>query len=69
MRRRPEGATASKMQGKEGPGACEDRRRDPTGLEALQRAEIERRVGIGVASVYRVLADAKRKRDGQKSAV
>jgi DNA invertase Pin-like site-specific DNA recombinase len=38
------------------------------GSEGLQRAEIARRVGIGVASVYRVLADAKRKREGQKSA-
>jgi DNA invertase Pin-like site-specific DNA recombinase len=37
--------------------------------EGLQRAEIARRVGIGVASVYRVLADANRRREGQKSAV
>jgi DNA invertase Pin-like site-specific DNA recombinase len=28
--------------------------------EGLQRVEIARRAGIGVASVYRVLADAKR---------
>jgi transposase len=28
--------------------------------EGLQRAEIARRTGIGMASVYRVLADAKR---------
>ena len=28
--------------------------------EGLQRAEIARRTGIGVASVYRVLADAKK---------
>ena len=28
--------------------------------EGLQRAEIARRTGIGMASVYRVLSDAKR---------
>ena len=28
--------------------------------EGLQRTEIARRAGIGIASVYRVLADAKR---------
>ena len=28
--------------------------------EGLQRAEIARRTGIGIASVYRVLADAKK---------
>ena len=36
--------------------------------EGLQRAEIARRVRIGVASVYRILADAKNKCEGQKSA-
>jgi DNA invertase Pin-like site-specific DNA recombinase len=32
--------------------------------EGLQRVEIARRTGIGVASVYRVLADAKKKHEG-----
>jgi len=36
--------------------------------EGLQRTEIARRTGIGIASVYRVLADAKRTADGQKVA-
>jgi transposase len=36
--------------------------------EGMQRAEIARRVRIGVASVYRILADAKNKCEGQKSA-
>jgi DNA invertase Pin-like site-specific DNA recombinase len=36
--------------------------------EGLQRAEIARRTGIGVASVYRVLADAKRVCDDRKAA-
>jgi GNAT superfamily N-acetyltransferase len=36
--------------------------------EGLQRAEIARRVGIGIASVYRVLASANKKREYQKSA-
>jgi DNA invertase Pin-like site-specific DNA recombinase len=34
--------------------------------EGLQRVEIARRVGIGVASVYRVLADAKMPEVGQR---
>ena len=36
--------------------------------DALQRTEIARRTGIGVASVYRVLADAKRTADNLKAA-
>ena len=36
--------------------------------EGLQRTEIARRTGIGVASVYRVLADAKRAADDLKAA-
>ena len=36
--------------------------------EGLQRTEIARRTGIGVASVYRVLADAKKELDGLKLA-
>ena len=35
--------------------------------EGLQRTEIARRTGIGVASVYRVLADAKRSAGGRVS--
>ena len=34
--------------------------------EGLQRTEIARRIGIGFASVYRVLADAKRGCSNQK---
>jgi transposase len=29
-------------------------------VEGLQRTEIARRTGIGIASVYRILADAKK---------
>src|SRR4029078_9879225 len=36
--------------------------------ERLQRVEIARRLEIGVASVYRVLADAKKDADGRKVA-
>jgi DNA invertase Pin-like site-specific DNA recombinase len=36
--------------------------------EGLQRTEIARRVGIGVASVYRVLADAKKASAGRRVA-
>jgi hypothetical protein len=34
----------------------------------LQRAEIARRTGIGIASVYRVLANAKKAADNLKAA-
>ena len=34
--------------------------------EGLQRAEIARRTAIGIASVYRVLADAKKAAGNQK---
>jgi DNA invertase Pin-like site-specific DNA recombinase len=37
-------------------------------MEGLQRTEIARRTGIGVASVYRVLADAKRDASNRKVA-
>ena len=36
--------------------------------EGLQRTEIAERLGIGVASVYRVLADAKKCAGDQKAA-
>ena len=36
--------------------------------EGLQRTKIARRTGIGIASVYRVLADAKRVAGDQKVA-
>ena len=36
--------------------------------EGLQRTEIARRTGIGIASVYRVLADAKRVAGDRKAA-
>jgi DNA invertase Pin-like site-specific DNA recombinase len=36
--------------------------------EGLQRAEIARRTGIGIASVYRILAAAKRDAGNQKVA-
>jgi DNA invertase Pin-like site-specific DNA recombinase len=36
--------------------------------ERLQRTEIARRAGIGVAPVYRILADAKRTADAQSVA-
>jgi transposase len=37
-------------------------------VEGLQRTEIARRTGIGIASVYRVLADAKRVAGDRKAA-
>jgi DNA invertase Pin-like site-specific DNA recombinase len=36
--------------------------------EGLQRTEIAERLGIGIASVYRALADAKRIADERKAA-
>ena len=36
-------------------------------VEGLQRAAIARRTGIGIASVYRVLADAKKGADDLKA--
>jgi transposase len=36
--------------------------------EGLQRSEIARRIGIGIASIYRVLADAKRDAGDRKVA-
>ena len=35
--------------------------------EGLQRTEIAERLGIGIASVYRALADAKKGTDGLKA--
>ena len=37
-------------------------------VEGLQRAEIARRTGIGISSVYRVLAEAKKLPGDQKVA-
>ena len=63
FQRQREGVAKAKLEGK-------DKGRQPTArakavevmkfdAEGLQRAEIARRIGIGVASVYRVLAHAK----------
>jgi DNA invertase Pin-like site-specific DNA recombinase len=72
LERQREGVSRAKMDGKY-------KGRKPTArakaaevikleAEGLQRTEIARRTGIGVASVYRVLADAKRAAGNQSVA-
>ena len=72
LERQREGVAKAKLDGK-------DRGRKPTArakaadvirlnAEGLQRTEIAARLGIGIASVYRVLADAKMKAGGSQMA-
>jgi DNA invertase Pin-like site-specific DNA recombinase len=71
LERQREGVAKAKQDGKykgRTNGTRQGRRGGQARRWGLQRTEIARRIGIGIASVYRVLADAKKGVDDQKAA-